>query len=159
VLAWLTICLERGADLHIVQVMPLPLTVSCFSKIQIGFTFLVPADLSSPGQRAVKRVCVCVCVCVCAADGATRSVRSSTAFLGCSPGEVGTRLPVQPVYVRVKASERSEAPSAGPLLQQAIPLSLLCRRAVLQAAVRPRTTHGKGQSRELFPVQVFLLCS
>ena len=40
--------------------MPLPLTVSCFSKIQIGFTFLVPADLGSPGKRAVKRVCVCV---------------------------------------------------------------------------------------------------
>jgi len=35
------------------------LTVSCFSKIQIGFTFLVPADLGSPGKRAVKRVCVC----------------------------------------------------------------------------------------------------
>jgi len=42
--------------------MPLPLTVSCFSKIQIGFTFLVPAHLGSPGQRAVKRVCVCVSV-------------------------------------------------------------------------------------------------
>ena len=40
--------------------MPLPLTVSCFSKIQIGFTFLVPAHLDSPGQRAVKRVCVCL---------------------------------------------------------------------------------------------------
>ena len=44
------------------QVMPLPLIVSCFSKIQIGFTFLVPAHLGSPGQRAAKRVCVCVCV-------------------------------------------------------------------------------------------------
>jgi len=43
--------------------MPLPLTVSCFSKIQIGFAFLVPAHPGSPGQRAVKRVCVCVCVC------------------------------------------------------------------------------------------------
>ena len=53
------ICLERGADLH----MLLPLTVSCFSKIQIGFTFLVPAHLGSPGKRAVKRLCVCVCVC------------------------------------------------------------------------------------------------
>jgi len=41
--------------------MPLPLTVSCSSKIQIGFTFLVPAYLGSPGKRAVKRVCVCVC--------------------------------------------------------------------------------------------------
>jgi len=46
--------------LHTAQLMPLPLTVSCFSKIQIGFTFLVPADPGSPGQRAVKRVCVCV---------------------------------------------------------------------------------------------------
>jgi len=52
------ICLERGADLHTAQLMPLPLTVSCFSKIQIGFTFLVPAHQGSPGQRVVKRVCV-----------------------------------------------------------------------------------------------------
>jgi len=58
------ICLERGADLHMVQPMPLPLTVSCFTKIQIGFTFLVLADPGSPGQRAIKRVCVCVCVCI-----------------------------------------------------------------------------------------------
>jgi len=56
----MVICLERSADLHMVQLMPLPLTVSCFSKIQIGFTFLVPAHPGSPGQRAVKRVCVCV---------------------------------------------------------------------------------------------------
>ena len=45
------------------QLMPLPLTVSCFSKIQIGITFLLPAYPGSPGQRAVKQVCVCVCVC------------------------------------------------------------------------------------------------
>jgi len=50
------ICLERGADLHTAQLMPLPLTVSYFSKIQIGFTFPVPVHLGSPGQRAVKRV-------------------------------------------------------------------------------------------------------
>jgi len=55
----MVICLERDADLHTAQLMPLPLTVSCFSKIQIGFTFLVPAHLGSHGQRAVKRVCVC----------------------------------------------------------------------------------------------------
>jgi len=54
--------------------MPLPLTVSFFSKIQIGFTFLVPAHPGSPGKRAVKRVCVCACVracvrvCVCVWD-------------------------------------------------------------------------------------------
>jgi len=50
--AGVVICLERGADLHMTQLMPLPLTVSCFSKIQTGFTF------RSPRQRAVKRVCV-----------------------------------------------------------------------------------------------------
>ena len=58
----MVICPERGADLHMAQLMPLPLTLSCFSKIQIGFTFLVPAHLGSPGKRAVKGVCVCVCV-------------------------------------------------------------------------------------------------
>ena len=56
----MVVCLEQGADLHMAQLMPLPLTVSCFSKIQIGFTFLVPAHLGSPGKRAVKRVYVCV---------------------------------------------------------------------------------------------------
>ena len=56
--AGVVICLERDADLHMVQLMLLPLTVSCFSKIQIGFTFLVLAHLVSPGQRAVKWVCV-----------------------------------------------------------------------------------------------------
>ena len=62
--AGMVICLEQGADLHMAQLRSLPLTVSCFSKIQIGFTFLVLAHLESPGKRAVKRVCVCVCVCV-----------------------------------------------------------------------------------------------
>ena len=52
----MVICLERGADLHMAQLMPLPLTVSCSSKIQIGFTFLVPAHLGRPGHRAVKRL-------------------------------------------------------------------------------------------------------
>jgi len=58
----MVICLERDADLHMAQLMPLPLTVSCFSKIQIGFTCLVPAYPGSPGQRAVKRACVYVCL-------------------------------------------------------------------------------------------------
>ena len=60
--AGMVICLDRVADLHMSQLMPLPLTFFCFSKIQIGFTFLVPAYPGSPGQRAIKLVCVCVCV-------------------------------------------------------------------------------------------------
>ena len=55
-------CLERVTDLHTAQLMPLPLAVSCFSKIQIGFTFLVPAYPVSPRKRAVKWVYVCVYV-------------------------------------------------------------------------------------------------
>jgi len=71
------ICLERGADLHMAQPMPLPLTVSCFSKIQIGSTFLVglTAHLGSPGQRAVKRVCV----------------YELLTYLNCAKGLTGTR--------------------------------------------------------------------
>ena len=58
VLAWLSDWSE--VQTCISQRMPLPFTVSCFSKIEIGFSFLVPADPGSPGQRAIKRVCVCV---------------------------------------------------------------------------------------------------
>jgi len=53
----MVICLERGADLHLAQPMPLPLTVSCFSKIQIGFSFLVPADPGVPDKGPLN-VCV-----------------------------------------------------------------------------------------------------
>ena len=49
--AGVVICLEQGADLHMAQLMPLPLTVSCFRKILIGFTFLFPAHLGSPGKK------------------------------------------------------------------------------------------------------------
>jgi len=63
--AGVVVCPERGADLQVAQLMPLLLTVSCFSKIHIGFTFLVPAHLGSPGKRAVKRVCVYVCGSCC----------------------------------------------------------------------------------------------
>ena len=59
--AGMVICLERGADLHIVQLMPLPLTVSCFSKIQIRFTFLVLAHLGSPGKGPLNGFCCCCC--------------------------------------------------------------------------------------------------
>ena len=74
----MVICLERSADLHMAQLMPLPLTVSCFSKIQIGFTFLVPVHPASPGQRAVKRVCVCVVVVVVVVVVVARQVTRNT---------------------------------------------------------------------------------
>ena len=55
----MVICLERGADLHTAQLMPLPLTVSCFSKILIGFIFLVPAHPGSPGKGPLNE-CECI---------------------------------------------------------------------------------------------------
>ena len=58
----MVICMERDADLHMAQLMPLLLTVSCFSKIQIGFAFLVLAHLGSPGKGPLNR-CVCVSCC------------------------------------------------------------------------------------------------
>ena len=59
----MVVCLERGADLHMAQLLPLPPTVSCFSKIQIGFTFLVLARLVVPDKGPLNG-CVCVCVFV-----------------------------------------------------------------------------------------------
>jgi len=53
VLAWLPVWSKVQT-----QLMPLPLTVSCFSKIEIGFTFLVPAHPSSPAKGPLNR-CVC----------------------------------------------------------------------------------------------------
>ena len=58
----MVICLEQDADLHMAHLMPLPLTVSCFSKIQIGFIFLVLTQPGSPRQRAIKRLYLCVLV-------------------------------------------------------------------------------------------------
>jgi len=58
--AGVVVCLKQDEDLHMAQLMPLPLTVSCFTKIQIGFTFVVPAHPGSPGKMAVKRMRVCV---------------------------------------------------------------------------------------------------
>jgi len=63
------VCLERDADLHMSQLMPLPFTVSCFSEIQIGFTFLVPAYPGSPGKGPLNG-CVRVCDSSCPVDGA-----------------------------------------------------------------------------------------
>ena len=76
------ICLEWGAHLHTAHLMPLPLSVSCFSNIQIGVAFLVPAHPGSPGQRVVKRVCLCVCV-TCAFSALTLLVGRQEGHLAC----------------------------------------------------------------------------
>jgi len=53
--AGVVICLERGGDLHMAQLMPLLLTLSCFSKIQIGLPFW---------YRLTRVVSETGCVCV-----------------------------------------------------------------------------------------------
>jgi len=53
--AGVVICLDQDADLHMAQLMPLPLTVSCFSKIQICFTFL--AGFVSSRNAPERRSC------------------------------------------------------------------------------------------------------
>jgi len=63
--AGMVICLERGADLNIAQLMPLPLTVSCYSKIQIGFTFWYWLTRVVPDKGPLNG---CVCVSSCARD-------------------------------------------------------------------------------------------
>ena len=86
----MVICL----DLHLAQLMPLPLplTVSYFSKIQIGFTFLVPAHLGSPGKRAVKQVCECVRVCVCVRYHRRQPSSSSSRRTAASSSETQSPL-------------------------------------------------------------------
>ena len=69
----MVICLEQGAVLHMAQLTPLPLTVSCFSKIQICFTFLVPAHPCSPGKRAVKCVVMMMMESLCDIQFKTRA--------------------------------------------------------------------------------------
>jgi len=57
----MVICLERGAnDLHMVQLMPLPPIISCFIKIQIDLTFLVPAYTGCPRKEATKWSSLCL---------------------------------------------------------------------------------------------------
>ena len=69
--AGMVVCLDRFADLHMSQLMPLPLIVSCFIKIHIGFTFLAPVHPVVPDKGPLNG-CVCVCVCVCVLSRAAR---------------------------------------------------------------------------------------
>jgi len=94
--AGMVVCLDRGADLHMAQLMPLPLTVSCFNKILIGFTFLVLAHLGSPGNRAVKRACVLTRV----SKYTHTYIRVTSLCLGLSRW-AGTRK-VKPIWVLLK---------------------------------------------------------
>ena len=61
--AGMVICLERGADLHVGQLMPLQLTVSCFSEIPFGLPFWYRLTWVVPDNGPLNG-CVCVCVCV-----------------------------------------------------------------------------------------------
>jgi len=103
--AGMVICLERCEVLHMAQLMPLPLTISCFSKIQIGFTFLVPAHPGSIGQRDIKRVCVCVRACVCGSGNykyghmVTRKTAAIAGFFSGKPGLTSFSLSLPPLPV------------------------------------------------------------
>jgi len=65
------IYLGQGADLHMAQLMPLPLTISCSSKSRLVLSFWcwltrVVRDKIQEGREMVVCVCVCVCACMCA---------------------------------------------------------------------------------------------
>ena len=72
----MVICLGPCADLHMAQLMPLPLTVSCSSKFRFilpSWFYLVPAYPGSPRQnpRGLSNGCVCVCVFILRDDWVT----------------------------------------------------------------------------------------
>jgi len=53
----MVVCLQQGADLHMAQLTPLPLTVSCFNKIQIGLPFWYRLTWVVP-EKGQLNVCV-----------------------------------------------------------------------------------------------------
>ena len=117
--AGMVICLERDADLQMAHLMPLPLTVFCFSKIQIGFTFLVPAHPGSPGKRAVKWVCVCAGKWLWL--GAYRVRRGWQAAIWAQVQAVPDRRPTPPDHrpsspapTRISRRSRSASPARWP---------------------------------------------
>ena len=68
----MVICLEQGADLHMAKLMPLPLTVSCFSKIQIGLPFWYRLTRVVPEKGPLNE---CVCSKEMAVTSGDRSLR------------------------------------------------------------------------------------
>ena len=101
--AGLVICLERGADLHMAQLMPL--TVSCFSKIQIGFTFLVPAHPGSPGKGLLSG-CLYVCMWVVDAHLAYASMCCSKLMMCIEPNG-----PNYEVMMKAKVERTQQLPA------------------------------------------------
>ena len=155
----MVICLERCADLHMAQLMPLPLTVSCFSKVQIGFTFLVPAYLGSPGQKAVKRVCVCVysviILAVCQASSLCHTYTRLMALCPGRPGWAGTRK-VKPIWILLKQATVSgsgiswaickSAPRSRQITMPAPHHSVFYRPVALPAAQPTASKHWRRTS-------------
>ena len=129
----MVICLECGADLHMAQLMPLPLTVSCFSEIQIGFTFLVPAHPGSPGQRAVKRVCVCVCM-----------VASVTLYRWCMVVSATFKYDKPRVKCGTRAQPLFTLGSSYLNVAQTTMLNLFCRMASQVVSVLDSGAEGPG---------------
>ena len=146
--------------------MPLPLTVSCFSKIQIGFTFVVPAHPGSPGQRAVKWVCVCVCL-----KSESRRYYKSKIFFKIRPPGNGLLLfvagpPVVPAaYSRWWIITRTILLSLLPLVLFAVVVTLLFwlwRRRVLRSMHQHTASHADSTTpavlaspyRALGPIQL-----
>ena len=75
----------------------------CFSKIQTGFTFLVPVHLGSPGKRAIKRMCVCFIVLprVHQTDNKNNYYTRLKALCPGLPRWAGTRK-VEPIWILLK---------------------------------------------------------
>ena len=131
-LAWLSVWSEVQTCI-LAQLMPLPLTVSCFSKIQIGFTFLIPAHPGSPGKRAVKRARVCVCVHVCIIFG-----RFSFPIATMAPLLMELRPPADWNTVDPRTSARQLPPT------RPSPARVCCRRANVKD--RRITSGGRAAS-------------
>ena len=93
--------------------MPLPLVVSCFSKIQTGFTFLVPAHPGGPGQRAVKRVSPCVCVW-CVSSSAWASSRPRTRAVPTPPPAAARVAPACARRSRATSAPTTSAVTSSP---------------------------------------------